>query len=41
VKSKDFLMAVGIVIFLLAYVWMIQDSASFHPEVPEYNSDIP
>jgi hypothetical protein len=39
--KKDILIAVGIVVFLLVYVWAIQDSASFHPEVPQYSSDIP
>lgn len=38
---KDILIAVSIVVLSLFLVWNIQDSNKWHPEVAEYNSNIP
>jgi len=38
-NHKDILIAIGIVVFSLFFVWSIQDSNTFHPEIPEYNDN--
>jgi len=40
-RTKDVLMAVGIFVLAMFVAWNIQDSNKWHPEIPEYNSDIP
>jgi len=38
---QNFLVATAIIIFSLVFVWSIQDSNSWHPEIPQHNNYIP
>jgi len=40
-RLKDILIVIAIVVVSLVFVWYIQDSSKPHPEIPQYNSNIP